>query len=418
MKDLLKLAWRNIWRNWRRTILTSFAVAFAVISIIFAHSYIKGIFESYTENFIKTETGHVKIASREFLRMERVMPKEHLIYDSQNIEESLSVLPGISSMTERIKFYLILSHEEKNELCLGVGINPEQETNFLNLEQYLIQGNHFQTSSQEMIIGYRLAEKLGVSLGDELLAVTTDINYSTYALTFTVAGIFKTGSTYMDKNFFYISLKKAQELLDCAGAVHEIFLLVEEPETAPEIASIIQNLLKEKDLDETLISIPWQEHFMIKTIGPFASNFYASIMLIIMLIAGLVILNTMLMAVLERTHEIGIIKSMGMRDKGIVFLILIEALFIGILGTSIGGLLGSSLSIIVQNTGIDFSQVMENIEVPIATFISTTIYPKFTLSILIGSISFGLVTTLLAALYPAFKASRMTPVDALRTSLK
>lgn len=417
IKNIFKFAWRNIWRNWRRTALTSSAIAFAVISILFAQSYMTGIFENFGINLIKTETGHVRIASREFLRMERILPKDQLVYDSQNVEESLSALPGIVSMTERIKFHLILSHGEKNEPCIGVGINPEQEINYLDLRQSLLQGNYLRSSSPEMIIGHKLAEKIGASVGDELLAVTTDINYSTYALTFTVAGIFRTGFSYLDKSFFYIPLAKAQELLDCQGSVHEILLLVKDPNQAPKTASEIQNLLKEKGLNTALAVVPWQDHFMIKIYMPFASNFFASILMVIMLISALVILNTMLMAVLERTHEIGVIKSMGMRNKEIVFLILAESLFIGLIGTGIGGIIGSALSIYTQSTGLDFSQALDAVDIPIP-YMTSVLYPKFSLKILLTSASFALVTTIIATLYPARKAAKIEPAEALRSSLK
>jgi len=416
MKKIIQLAWRNIWRNWRRTILTSLAVAFGMISIIFSYSYLEGVTESIYKNLIDIELGHVKIVSREFLRLERIMPKEHLVYDSKELEADISSLPGISAMTERIKFYLILSSEDENEPCVGVGIDPEQEKNFFDLRQHLIQGNYLQESAAEMVIGDSLAQKLGVGLGDELLAVTTDINYSTYALTFTVAGIFKTGFTFMDKNFFYIPIEKAQELLDCQGEVHEIMLLLDDAENAPEISSEITAILKEKGLEDTIIAIPWQDNFWMSYL-PLAEIIFSGILIIIMLIAALVILNTMLMAVLERTHEIGIIKSMGMRNGGVVSLILVESIFIGLLGVFIGGSVGSGLSLLAQNTGLDFTRMMEKMEFEFA-FFSPIIYPKFTLGILLVAIGFGLVTTIAAAFYPARKASRLEPVEALRTSLK
>jgi len=416
MKKFIKLAWRNIWRNWRRTILTSLAVAFGMISIIFTYSYIEGVTESIYRSLIETELGHVKIVSREFLRLERVMPRDQLVYNAQNIEDGISSLPGISTMTERIKFRLILSSEDKNEPSLGVGINPEQEKNLFDLRQHLIQGSYFRESSAEMLIGSGLAKKLGVSIGDEILAVTTDINYSTYALTFTVAGIFKTGFSFMDKNFIYIPIEKAQEMLDCDGAVHEILLLLEDPEKATEISSEILAFLEEKGLEDTLTAVPWQENFFLAYM-PFANIAMGSILLIIMLIAALVILNTTLMAVVERTHEIGIIKSMGMRNGGVMGLILVEATYIGLLGVFIGGLIGSGLSLFAQNTGLNFTRMMEKMEFEFA-FFSPIIYPKFTLGILLGAAVFCLVTTLVAAIYPARKASRMEPVEALRTSMK
>jgi putative ABC transport system permease protein len=416
MKKFIKLAWRNIWRNWRRTILTSLAVAFGMISIIFTYSYVEGITASIYRTLIETDLGHVKIASKEFLRLERVMPREQLVYNAQNIEEGISSFPGISTMTERIKFRLILSSEDENEPCLGVGINPEEEKNFFDLRPHLIQGSYFEESAAEMLIGDGLAQKLGASLGDELLAVTTDINYSTYALSFKVAGIFKTGFTFMDKNFIYIPITKAQEMLDCYGAVHEILLLLEDAEKDKEISAEILTFLEENGLEDTLTAVPWQDNFWL-TYMPIVNFSMGSILLIIMLIASLVILNTMLMAVVERTHEIGIIKSMGMRNGGVVALILVEAAYIGLLGIFIGGLIGSGLSLLAQKTGLDFTRMMEKMEFEFA-FFSPIIYPKFTLEILVGAAVFCLVTTLFAAIYPARKASRMEPVEALRTSMK
>jgi len=387
-----------------------------MISIIFTYSYIEGVSESIYRTLIETELGHVKIVSREFLRLERVMPREQLVYNAQSIEDGISSLPGISTMTERIKFRLILSSEEENEPSLGVGINPEEEKNLFDLRQHLIQGSYIEESSAGILIGDGLAQKLGVSIGDELLAVTTDINYSTYALTFTVVGIFKTGFTFMDKHFCYIPIEKAQEMLDCDGAAHEIMLLLEDPETAREISSEILTFLKKNGLEDTITAVAWLDSFFI-TYLPFANIAVSSILLIIMLISALVILNTMLMAVVERTHEIGVIKSMGMRNGGVVALILVEATYIGLLGVFIGGLIGSGLSLLAQNTGLNFTRMMEKMEFEIA-FFSPIIYPKFTLGILFGAAVFCLATTLFAAIYPARKASRMEPVEALRTSMK
>jgi ABC-type lipoprotein release transport system permease subunit len=137
-----------------------------------------------------------------------------------------------------------------------------------------------------MLIGDGLAQKLGVSLGDKVLAVTTDINYSTYALTFTAVGIFKTGFTFMDKNLIYIPIEKAQEMLDCYGATHEILLLLEDPEKASEISSEILTFLEENGLEDTITAVPWQDSFFIKYL-PFANIAISSILLIIMVISAL-----------------------------------------------------------------------------------------------------------------------------------
>lgn len=343
---LFKLAFRNVFRYKRRTIITFSSISFGLGLMIAGFSLYKGIDKQSFDNIINSQTAHLNIFARGYFEKKDDIPLEITIDQPQKIKSILKNIKEIQALETRILFAASLIKGLDELPCLGVAVETEIDPLVFNIKDSLKEGNFLEASDQKIIIGNSLAKDLSLKVGDMC-----------------VLRMFISTEDYEVKSF-------------------------------EEMASDFVEVTKMKTRGQSII------------------------LLVMLLIATLGIVNTMLMAVLERTHEIGIIKSMGMRDKEIVFLILIEALFIGILGTSIGGLLGSSLSIIVQNTGIDFSQVMENIEVPIATFIGTTIYPKFTLLILIGSISFGLVTTLLAALYPAFKASRMTPVDALRTSLK
>lgn len=417
MRGILGLAWRNVGRNRRRTLLTTTAIALSTIFLIFAQSYFGGMQESFYKNLIRYEIGHVKISAKEFLRLQRILPKEHLIYNNKTLEANIKNLIECRSVTSRIKFHLILSHKDKNEPCRGIGIDTEIERQFLNMEDHIIKGRYLGPSAGEIILGEELAKNLGVGPGGEVLAVTTDINYSTYALTFRVAGIFRTGFSIIDKKYFYIPINKAQELLDCSGAAHEILILIDDFSRANTAAARIENFLKKEGLDSELTAVSWQDHFMVKTYLPFAQNFIFILLFIIMIISALVISNTMLMAVMERTHEIGIIKSMGMRDKRIIWMILSESFFIGILGVGIGGFLGTAISMIFQKIGLDLSPILDKMDLPLPVM-SPVLYPKFTLTILFFSTVFALITAFFAAVYPALKASRLAPVEALKSDLK
>lgn len=373
--------------------------------------------ESFFKNLIRYEIGHVKIAAKEFLRLERILPKEFLVQDFKTLESDIKNLTDCRSITSRIKFHLILSHKDKNEPCRGIGIDTEMEKQFQDLEDHIISGRYLNSSAREMIIGEKLAQRLGIGLGEDVLAVTTDINYSTYALTFKIAGIFRTGFSVIDENYFYIPIEKAQELLDCYGAAHEIIVLIKDPHKAAGEAARIKSFFQEKGLGSDLTAVVWLDHFMIKTYLPFARNFIFSLLIIIMIISALVILNTMLMAVLERTHEIGIIKSMGMKDKRILLMVLSESFFTGIIGIGVGGFIGAALSLFFQRTGLDLSPILDKMDLPLPVM-SPILYPRFTLKILLFSELFALSVAVIAAIYPAWKASRLAPVDALRSSLK
>lgn len=410
------LAWRNIWRNRRRTLLTSLAIAFGVMFLVFIQSYIKGVSESFLENMVRSETGHIRIAKEDYLRLERILPKEHLIFDFMEIEDSIQDVAGIDTLTERIKFLLVLSRYEKSQPCVAVGIDPEKEKKFLDLENYLVEGQYLDSSSSpEMLLGRKLADELGVSIGSELFVATTDINYSLYALTFTVKGIFQTGFDKIDKSLFYIPLESAQTLLDCPGAVHEILLLLKNPDAAIKTARDIEKKL-EAEGHPGITAAPWKTHYFVKFLS-FAKSIRILLLVIVFLIVALVILNTMIMSVMERIHEIGIMKSFGMKEREIRLLFLVESFYIGIIGSLAGGGIGASVSFITQKTGLDFSAAFDRIKVPLP-FVSSVYYPDFTLYFLINSIVFGVVIALIAALYPAVKGSKMSPVQALRSGLK
>jgi ABC-type lipoprotein release transport system permease subunit len=420
--NLFKMGWRNTWRNKRRTNFTLCAIAFGVMSIVFVRSYFGGILKSASEGLIKNQLGHVKIAHKEFLRLERIIPREHLVTDSSRLQDMISTLPGIELFVERLKFNALLSSGEANESTVVIGIDPEKADKGMDISNSMIRGSYLGESGQDVIIGSLLARELNVPLNDELLLVTTDINYSTYALPFRLTGIFETGYPSIDKNIIYMSLVNAREMLDCENQTHEVLLYLNNPDAAVKTSENIKLLLDQQAPNHQLRVIPWQKNDFIKTFIPYSQRFLDIIMYIFMLIAALVILNTMLMSVMDRYHEIGVIKALGFKNREVIQMILVESFFIGIIGSLAGGIMGGSISMVLEKTGIDLAQmagekVWEKIEIPIP-MLTRVIHPDFTFSILIGSIFFGILVTVAAALYPAYKSSRMSPVEALRSQLQ
>ncbi len=418
--NIFKFGWRNFRRNKRRTYLTLTAVAIGVMSIIFAKSYFGGIFNSVTETVIKTQIGHIRIVHKEFLRLERIMPKEHLVTDLNRVKAGISRLPEVELINEQIKFNVLLNHEDVNEPAVAFGIDPGKADKNMDLSSTIVKGKYFGDSGSDLIIGKKLAEKLKVTVNDELLLVTTDINYSTYALPFNIAGIYETGFSSLDKHILYIPMQKAQEMLDCGDAAHEILVFLKEREKAGIVCEKIEKIFSENDPGHSIMIIPWQKNDMVESI-PTMMAIFDVIIGIIMFIVALVILNTMLMAVMERYHEIGVIKALGFKNREVFSMILVEALYIGTIGSVIGGIFGGALSAYLEKTGIDVAQLtgglIEKIDIPVP-YLGKVIYLDLTLSILVGSLIFGILAALVAVLYPAIKSSRMQPVEAFRSELK
>lgn len=425
--NILKIAWRNVWRNKRRSLLTLMALAIGVMSVIFAESYIVGLTNSMVEGIVKTQTGHIRIAHKEYLRLERIMPKEHLLTDVTQIKKHLNSIPGIkvTKLQEQIKFNVLLSHGNENEGALAIGIEPQSADQVMELSKSIVKGEYFsqKDGKASVIIGKGLSEKLNIDVGDEVLVVTTDINYSTYALPFEVAGLFETGITNMDKRLLYVPIKSAREMLDCGDAAHDILVYLDNPDSAEAAVETVKTAMAGTIPQSKEYSVtPWQHSDLLENAVPVIKSVYGTILNIVMAIVALVILNTMLMAVMERYHEIGVMKALGFRNKEIFSMILTEAFYIGSIGAIIGGIMGGSLSAYLEKVGIDLTklispEVSKQIDVPLP-FFGKMLYLDFSFSILISAMVFGLVIALIAVLYPAFKSARMQPVEAFRSQLR
>ncbi len=399
VKHVFRFAWRNIWRNRRRTLITASAIMIGVSSLIFFRSYITGIMNGAGEEIIRTESGHVKIADARFLKMDRMMPKEDLIGDLPAIRETLARMPEIRVAVERIKLRLLVSRGDRNEPALGIGIDPVPADRAMKISQAMKEGKFLGGSGRELIVGSLLAQKLDIVVGGELLLVTSDINYSTYALPFRVAGIFETGFTSIDKHMLYIALPRAREMLDCGDDAHEILLFLRDPAAAGKVAaSILRQFRQHLPANRMPEVVPWQENDFVKNMVPFYEMMAGKMLQIIMLTVGLVILNTMLMTVIERFKEIGVLKAIGFRNTEILGMILFEASLIGLLGSVLGGVFGGAVSAYLQKTGIDMAGMLgkgifNKIDMPLP-LIGRSVYPDLTAGILCGSVLFGILTSL------------------------
>jgi len=422
VQNMIKLGWKNIARNKKRSLFTIIAISVGITMLVFASSYIEGIMNSTSEVARNMRTGHVKIMTSEYARLERIMPKEELILNSVELENKIGRMEGVELVSPMVKFNALISKGEKNEPALVVGGKPDALNSHMDIREMVISGNYFGNEGKEILVGRIFAEEMGVQAGDELLLVTTDINYSTYALAFTVTGIFNTGFTYMDKHLLFIPLSLGRDILDCGDSSHEILVYLDDLDRSADTAAGIRDVLGSGDFGPSPIALTWEEDEIIGELMPMAGKIWQTILGIILLIVALVILNTMLMIVMERYQEIGVLKAMGLRNREVFFMIVTESLFIGAIGSFIGVVLGGGLSLWVERTGINFGEMVgkemwEKFDMPMVLF-GNIIYPDLTVDMLVKSFIFGLLIAVIAVLYPAYKSSKMLPAEAFRSILK
>ncbi len=401
---IFKLAYRNFFRNTRRSIISGISIAIAIMLIIFAQSYIQGVIRNISDNVVKLIAGHINITTKEYERRERMLPLSEALYlmpeflGKIKTEDVLYVAP-------RIKFGVLLGQGEMNTPSLGYAIDTDIEKNFSGLDKRIVQGSYFTGIENATIIGKELAKQMNLKIGDTLTIITRTAYDSPTGINLIVQGIFSVGIGGMDKNIFYIPLKTGQRLLDLEDRATEVALILKDAKKSLEVAKSLQS---ESDLSV----VPYQYNSILKYFNS-ATIMFSLIYFIILIVACSTIANTMIMIVYERTREIGMLKAMGMTNSAIIRLLVLEAGIIGLVGSLIGTVMGSVLSFWMKYQGFDISKVSASASAdmpfgPIIYFAPTSV-------IIITAFLFGLLASMIVALIPVSRAAKLEPAKALKT---
>ena len=410
---MFKIALRNIFRNKRRTALTGLSIAAAVMIAVYIWSFVSGILDNMFDNTIRLTNGHVRILNTDYVKREKMLPLEANIQDYKALEKVAKENPNVTLTAGRIKFGVLMEYKGKNKPVLGTGIVPETESKISNLDQKMVEGRMIKAGREEMNIGENLAKELGLKLGDTLTVVTQTAYGSVTAMNLKIVGIFSFGVPSIDKTTFYIPLDRAQQLLDLDGAVTEIFILIKDMDKAPEISKEIQASLSQI-YPGGYTTRAWQDSGVLWIYMVLAKRVYATVYFLILFLASFTILNTMFMSVLERTKEIGTMKSLGMRNRQVMGIILIEALLIGAIASFVGAIWGAGISYYLATEGIDFSRTFDAMKGTFNIPISYVYRALFSWGIIFFGFCMGILFSVLAAIPPALRAAQMEPTEALR----
>ena len=402
--QLFRLAYRNFFRNTRRSIISGVSVALAITAIIFARSYIGGIIQNMSGNTIRLISGHITITTKEYERRERLIPLTESIELSGKFYESLTE-EDIELISPRIKFGVLLGEEELSIPALGYALNPEKERDIARLQTRLVKGVYLKSGERGAILGSGLAERLNMDIGDTMTVITRTAYDSPTGMNFEIKGIFQTGIGGFDRSIFYIPLDVGQHLLDLEGRATEVIILVKDPGSAIQVAHSIR-------LGNDYSIVPYQYNAVLRYVN-MAEVIYSVFYLVVLLVACSAIANTMLMIVFERTKEIGMMKALGLNNLSIVGLLTIEAGIIGIVGSSLGTVLGTILSYWLKYEGIDISMVSSTASADMP--FGPIIYLAPTPFIVATAFILGLVITIIVALLPISRAIRINPAKALKT---
>ncbi len=401
---LLQIAWRNIWRSRTRSLVVIGAVLIGVWSILFIVAFSGAIVGGYVKNAIQNETSHLQIHHPDFVEDKEI---KYLLDNPAATLEKVESTPMVETATLRTVVTGMLRSSRGARGVTIKGIDPVKEASVTAFDTKIIDGKYFTDGKKnQIIISQELAEKLKLKIRKKVVVQFQDVNNDIIAGAFRIVGIFKTGNTMFDQSNIMVNRTDLNRLIGQEGVAHEVAVVLSDKEelipTGNQFKTAFPNLLvqnyreisPEVQLYESQIDI--------------SATIFTTIFMLALIFG---IINTMLMAVLERNRELGMLMAVGM-NKGKVFrMIVLETLLLGLVAAPIGLLLGWLTINYFGNVGIDlraFSDSMEQfgLETQIYTELPSKYYVSLALSVLF--------TALLASLYPAWKAIKLRPVEAIR----
>jgi len=404
-----RIAWRNILRQKRRTAAALAAVAFGVIALVVASSFIEWILWATRETTIHSHLGHVQVTRKGFQSEGTADPFSYLLAPDLQARGLLKATPHVEVIAPRISFSGLASHGDATVSFIGEGVLPEREQAIHSAHKLarsvnIVAGEDLDASAPDgVILGEGLATNLGVKPGDPLVLLAKPRSGSINAVEVKVRGLFATISKAYDDSALRVPLDTARALLRVTGD-HRLVLLLDRTERTPRTIAQLRNQFGDNELEFT----PWYElaDFYNKTATLFAAQ-TAVVKLIIAIIIVLSISNTLMMSVMERTGEIGTSMALGITRSRVLAQFLSEGLLLGLLGGAIGVALGIAATLALSAIGIPMPP-------PPGQSWGYTAELRLTPGIVWDAFLLAVVTTLLASLYPAWKASRLIIVDALR----
>lgn len=396
-------AFRSVSRQYRRSLFGISAVAFGVIAMTLATGFIEWIFWATREGTIQNGLGHIHVMRPGYLDSGQANPAKYLLPPDSAERETIATYPTVRAVAPRLAFSGLISHGETTISFLGEGADPEMEKGVSKALE-IVEGRNLSADHPfGIVLGAGLAKSLGVNPGDTVVLLANTPSGSINAVEGQVRGLFNTVSKEYDDSALRVPLALSQQLLRVSGA-HRWILALEDTAHAQATAEALRTKFEAAKLQ----FVPWYElaDFYNKAVALLSRQIQV-VKFIIAVIIVLSISNTMMMSVLERTAEVGTCMALGHTRRMILRQFVCEGLMIGLIGGTVGVALGWLLATLISAIGIPMPP-------PPGMSKGYSGQILFTWSMGADALALALGTTLLASLYPAWRASRMNVVDALR----
>ena len=402
---LFTLAWKNVWRNKKRSLIIIAALAFGLWGGLLAGAVMMGWGESMTESAIDRDLGHIQLHSPGYLRDRETT---NYIPGGPEVAKQIKIIPGVTAVSGRTLVQGMASSPASSFGALIEGVNPSDAKQVTDIHKLIKEGEYLGGQGKNpALIGQKLAKRLNLKLHSKIVLSFQALDSSLVYAAFKVVGIYKSESSQFDESHVFVNQADLVRLLNSALVYQEIAVRVESSKLIPEVRASIKSKYPSLAVD-TWRELAPELAYTADMMETYTYWFVAIILLA--LLFG--ITNTMLMAVMERTRELGVLLAIGMRKAKVFIMIMLETIMLSLTGGAVGIVIGGATIAYFSHNGINFSAFAESLE---SFGASTMLYPFLPIDMYIAMVVMIIIAATIAAAMPAWKAIHLVPSKAIRT---
>lgn len=402
---LLALAWKNIWRNKKRSLIILVAITLGLWAGLFSVAVMIGSWDTTVNSTIDRNLSHIQIHTKEF-KDENLI--SFFILDGNNISDKISELKEVKDVSARVLIEGMASSPSSSRGVNIIGIDPDREKNVTTIANYIVEGEYFDGIKRNpILVGKKLADKLGLKLRSKIVLSFQSVDTTLTYAAFRIVGIYKTESTPFDEIHIFVRKSDLYKTMNSQPIINEIAIRLNSSEDLDTTYATL------KENYSSLYVESW------KDLAPELEMTYEFLIVEMQIFLGIIlaallfgITNTMLMSVLDRVREFGVLIAVGMKRIRVFLLIMIETIILSLFGGIIGMALGTFTIWYFSDKGIDLSLFSEGLS---AWGMPTVLYPILPLYFYGVLTTMIIITGILAAVYPSIKTIKLRPADAIRT---
>lgn len=400
---ITSLSWKNIWRSHKRSFVVIGSIAVGVWALSFLFAFMNSFNEGYIRNAVKYDYSHLQIHHPEY----RLDPSlDYTVKSPSEVVTFLNNLPQVTAFSSRTLVAGMVASSKNSQGVQITGVDPGQEDQITALKSdLLLEGTYFESNRNPILISKKVAEKLGVGIRSKVVITFQDHAGEITSAAFRVDGIFESKSPRINEGYVYVRQGDIQRLVQTDG-IHEIGILLHESGQIEEVRSALKSTFPELEIRSYNELAP--EFDLIEQQSQISKQVLTIIIMLALLFG---IINTMLMAVLERTRELGMLRAVGLHKSKVFRMIMLETLFLSLVGGPLGIVLGALTNLYFSIKGMDLSAYSDMLkdygyDTIFYPDLDPMQYPVLMLAVML--------TAIFGAIYPAIKAVKLNPVESIR----